>query len=112
MLITFKSSASADVIMLGEHAAKVIALLGKDAKDTQGIVTVEQLPQAIARLQAAIEADRARQAERTAEDEAADREAGRTGMAAPVGIAQRGWPVLEMLLTAQKEGVPVIWGGN
>lgn len=112
MLITFKSSASADVIMLGDDAARVIALLGKDAKDKQGIVTVEQLAAAIASLEAAIEADRARQAERTAEDEAADREAGRTGMAAPVGIAQRAWPVLEMLRTAQKEGVPVIWNSN
>lgn len=110
MLITFKSSASADVVMLGDDAAKVITLLGKDGKDTQGIITVEQLPGAIASLRKAIDEDRERQAQRTNADEAADREAGRTGMAAPVGIAQRGWPVFEMLERAHKEGVPVIWG--
>ena len=110
MLITFKSEASADVIMVDKDAKKVIALLGKDASDTQGIVTVEQLPGAIASLRKAIDEDRERQSQRTDEDEAADREAGRTGMAAPVGIAQRGWPVFEMLELALKEKVPVIWG--
>ncbi|ATE61428.1 DUF1840 domain-containing protein [Thauera sinica] len=110
MLVTFKSAASADVIMFGDVAKKLIGILGKDPDDGQGIVTVEQLPAAIAGLRAAIEADRARQAARADADEAADREAGRTGMAAPVGLAQRGWPLLDMLEAAQKEGVPVIWG--
>lgn len=109
MLITFKSEASADVIMLDRDAKKIIALLGKDAGDTRGIVTVEQLPAAIASLRKAIDEDRERQAQRTDEDDAADREAGRTGMAAPVGIAQRAWPVFDMLERALKEKVPVIW---
>ncbi|MCV2217204.1 DUF1840 domain-containing protein [Thauera sp. Sel9] len=114
MLYTFKSSASADVLMLGDSAKKLIAIMGKDAADSQGIVTVEQLPDAIVCLRTAIEEDRARQAElerqRTEQDVAADREAGRTGMAAPVGLAQRAWPLLDMLETAQKEAVPVTWG--
>lgn len=110
MLFTFKSEASADVIMLEKDAKKIIALLGKDGNDTQGIVTVEQLPAAIASLRKAIDEDRERQSQRSEEDEAADREAGRTGMAAPVGIAQRGWPVLQMLEQSLKEKVPVIWG--
>ncbi len=110
MLFTFKSEASADVIMLDKDAKKIIALLGKDGNDTQGIVTVEQLPAAIASLRKAIDEDRERQSQRSEEDEAADREAGRTGMAAPVGIAQRGWPVLQMLEQSLKEKVPVIWG--
>jgi hypothetical protein len=114
MLYTFKSSASADVLMLGDSAKKLVAIMGKDPADTQGIVTAGQLPDAIARLRAAIEEDRARQAElerqRSEQDEAADREAGRTGMAAPVGLAQRAWPLLDMLETAHKEQVPVIWG--
>jgi len=76
MLVTFKSHASADVIMLGDAAKKLIAILGKDPLNAQGIVTAPQLPDAIARLKAAIEEDRARQAElerqRTEADEAAD----------------------------------------
>ena len=117
MLYTFRSAASADVLMLGDPAKKLLAILGKDPDDTQGIVTVEQLPDAIARLHAAIEEDRARQAERererefaAADDEAAEREVARSGMAAPVGLAQRGWPLLDMLEAALTEEVPVIWG--
>jgi hypothetical protein len=110
MLVTFKSAASADVIMLGDAAKKLIGILGKDPDDAKGIVTAEQLPGAIARLRAAIEEDNARLAVRTEADEAAEREAGKTGMAAPVSLAQRAWPLLDMLEAAQKEDVPVTWG--
>lgn len=114
MLVTFKSNASADVIMFGDAAKKLIGILGKDPADAKGIVTVAQLPDAIARLKAAIEEDRARQAElerrRGQDDEQADQEAGRTGMAAPVGLAQRAWPLLAMLEESLREETPVVWG--
>jgi hypothetical protein len=110
MLVTFKSAASADVIMFGDAAKNLIAILGKDPDDPKGIVTVEQLPEAIARLRAAIEEDRARHAEHGEADEEAERESGRTGMGAPVSLAQRAWPLLEMLEFSQREDVPVVWG--
>lgn len=110
MLVTFKSDAAADVIMLGEPAKKLIAILGKDPDDGKGIVTVAQLPDAIARLKAAVEEDKARRAHPTPEEEEAAIEQGKTGMAAPVGLAQRAWPLLDMLEYSQKEGVPVVWG--
>ncbi len=114
MLYTFKSAASADVLMLGEAAKKLIAIMGKDPADTQGIVTVAQMPEAIARLEAAIEEDRRRRAEqerqRDEADEEADKEAGRTGMNAAVGLAQRAWPLLNMLEQSLREDTPVIWG--
>ncbi len=114
MLVTFKSNASADVIMFGDIAKRLITLLGKDPDDGKGIVTVEQIPEAIARLKAAIEEDRQRQAElergRTEDDDEADKEAGRSGMNAPVGLAQRAWPLLNMLEESQREGTPVVWG--
>ncbi len=112
MLITFSSGSSADVIMFGDSAKTLLTLIGKDGNDTQGIVTVEQLPQAIARLRAAIEEDRARQAAQGEPDGDAAREKGETGMAAPVGLAQRAWPLLDMLERAQRAGEPVIWGGQ
>ena len=114
MLVTFKSHASADVIMLGDSAKKLIAILGKDPHSAQGILTAQQLPDAIARLKAAIEEDRARQAElerqRGHADEEAEKEAGNTGMAAPVGLAQRAWPLLAMLKESLREETPVVWG--
>jgi len=114
MLFVFKSDAAADVIMFADVAKKLITILGKDPDNPKGIVTVEQLPDAIARLQAAIDEDKARQA---AQDQDADEDAAedvaaadRTGMGAPVGLAQRAWPLLDMLRASQKERVPVVWG--
>lgn len=109
MLITFKSQASGDVIMFGDAAKKLLAIIGKNPDETQGIVTVEQLPEAVQRLQTAIETDKAAQkadAPKTGEE---DEQADQTGMNAPVGLAQRAWPLLDALEYAARDGVPVIW---
>lgn len=112
MVITFKSAAAGDVIMIKDHADRLLGIIGKDAKTNQGIVTVEQLAGAIDKLLAAIAEDKARQAEANADpdQEEKDKEEGRVGMAAPVGLAQRAWPLLDMLQCSLKEQVPVVWG--
>lgn len=56
MLITFKSPASADVMMFGEVAEKMLEIIGKEPSG-KGIITVENLPAAIARMKDAINAD-------------------------------------------------------
>ena len=48
MLIVFKSPASGDVIMFEKNGKEMLGVLGKDPSDAKGIVTVEQLPGAIA----------------------------------------------------------------
>ena len=52
MLYKFKSRSEAMVIMLGAHGDQMLKIMGKEPS-TQGIVTVEQIPDAIAALQAA-----------------------------------------------------------
>ncbi|MEZ5628373.1 MAG: DUF1840 domain-containing protein [Rhodocyclaceae bacterium] len=108
MLTTFKSAAGADVIMLGDAARAMFAALGKDPDSPTGIVTVEQLPEAIERLKQAIAADKAARAGDV--DDAAENEDTPRGMAAPVSFAQRAWPLLDLLELAHKEGQPVVWG--
>jgi len=108
MLITFQSAAAADVIMFGDVAQRLLTVLGKDTSSNTGIVTVEQLPAAIAALRKAIDDDKHRHSKDDATDDD-DQEAPR-GMAAPVSFYQRAWPLLEMLEYAQKEGKPVTWG--
>ena len=110
MLITFQSKASADVIMFGDAAARLLSVLGKDPQSATGIVTIEQLPAAIAALSAAIEADRVQQRSAAPEDEE-DEERPR-GMAAAVSFAQRAVPLLDILQRAQGEAVPVTWSGS
>ena len=110
MLIVFKSAAAADVLMLGDSAKMLLAVLGKEDELEKGIVTVEQLDDAIVRLKAAIEEDRSHHTPLSEEEEAAEREAGRTGMAASVSLAQRAWPLLDMLEQSRQAQVPVVWG--
>lgn len=101
MLITFKSKASGDVIMLGQNGREMLNVLGKDADASQGIVTVAQLPGAIILLEQAMAPDQAR---RWAPAE--------TGRAADVGVrlSQRALPVLDLLQRSLKGDVPVTWG--
>jgi len=108
MLITFHSAAAADVIMFGDVARTLLGILGKDPADRRGIVTEAQLPEAIARLKAAMSEDRAASRAEPADDEDDDEPASK-GMAAPVNLAQRAWPLLDMLEYSLKENCPVTW---
>ena len=110
MLITFKSAAGADVLMLGQHAKPILKIIGKDGDDPKGIVTEEQLPGAIAALRAAIDEDKAFHAHPSEEEEETAKESGQTGMAAPVSLAQRAYPLLALMEESLKEKVPVTWG--
>lgn len=102
MLITFKSAASCDVMMFEKNAKDALDVFGKDPKDPQGIITVEQLPGALAALKLAIAAGRPKRPDEAdnAEDPA-DRK---------VGFWLRAVPLAELLERSLKDGVPVVWG--
>lgn len=99
MLITFKSSASSDVTMFGEVAEIMMEILGKDPS-VKGIVTVENLPAAIAKLKAAISADIQVRDQGTPNASGDD----------SVSIAQRALPLVELFEWSLKQEVPVVWG--
>lgn len=103
MLITFKSAASGNVMMFEANAKEALGVLGKDPDAPQGIVTVEQLPAAVASLNAAIAADRAKPPDQGEADEHPDEPAG-------VGFSQRMVPLAELLERSLKDKVPVTWG--
>lgn len=105
MIVTFKSAASGDVIMFGEVAQRLMRCMGKDVTE-QGIVTVEQLPGAIAALKAAIAEDKAARAGGASADE----DDAPKDIAAPVSLAQRAIPLLELLEWAERKKKPVTWG--
>ena len=108
MLIVFKSPASGDVIMFEKNGKEMLGVLGKDPSDAKGIVTVEQLPGAIAAVRTAIEADKAQLAAQAAEAEAEEAEAKPAG--GGVSFFQRAVPLLELLERSLKDKVPVTWG--
>ena len=106
MLIKFKSKASGDVIMLGENGKEMLRLLGKDADDSKGIFTADQLPAAVAALKQAIALDKARPGVSGIEkpmDTSSDASDG-------VRLYQRALPVLELMERAMQEDAYVTWG--
>jgi len=108
-IVTFKSAACADVIYFGDVAQRLMELIGKDAAP-KGIVTVEQLPEAIARLKAAIAEDRERHL-RLVQDEERGAEAAEGGGTRPaVSLTQRALPLLALLEESLAERKPVLWG--
>ena len=109
MIVTFKSPASGDVIMFGDVAHRMMEIMGKEAGD-KGIVTVEQLPDAIARLRAAIAADKAQHAGKADEDLPQSEAADGGGKRDYVSLAQRAAPLLELREWSLKKEKPVVWG--
>lgn len=108
-IVTFKSAACADVIYFGDVAKRMMALMGKDVSD-RGIVTVEQLPDAIARLKAAIAEDKERHRQHIMDDEQKTEKAEGGGSRPFVSLTQRALPLLETLEVSLKEKKPVVWG--
>lgn len=107
-IITFKSRAAGDVIMFGKVAQLMLELIGKDRNDARGIVTVAQLPDAIAALRKAAEADKARPLAEEPDADADTKESPR-GMGGTVALWQRTAPLIELMTYSLKEEQPVIW---
>jgi hypothetical protein len=106
-MITFRSRASSDVMMFDDVAKRMMDLMGKE-HTARGVITVEQLPEAIARLKAAIAADKALHAGELDAPESEPVPGG--GQRAYVGLAQRATPLVELLQYSLKDETPVTWG--
>jgi hypothetical protein len=103
MLYEFKSKAAGTVVMTAPVAERLLAIVGK-AAGPKGIFTVEQLGPAIAALQAAVERERS-EAPPPADDGDRTRDPSRA-----VTLAQRAWPLVDLLRAAQRAEQVVTWG--
>ncbi len=113
MIYEFKSKATGSVVMTQPVAEQMLSIIGKEP-GPQGIITVEQMPAAVAALEQAIAQQRA----------AGDDRASAAGSAAPqpsdaadpvdevrvVSLGQRAWPLIEMLRDAHKARRDITWG--
>jgi len=95
-LVTFRSRAASAIIMYPEAAQRLLELIGKPMGE-RGVITSEQVDDALARLLQAVEREKA------AEQEA-------PGLEHPVSLRQRAYPLIEMLRAARKRRVDVTWG--
>ena len=109
MLITFKSSAAADVLMYKRHAKILLDLLEK-AVD-QGVITAEEMPGAIATLETEISASKRQPpAQQNAQPMGSDEDDEDADALKKVSFAARAFPLLEMMKAARDENSFVMWG--
>ncbi|MFA7553293.1 MAG: DUF1840 domain-containing protein [Spongiibacteraceae bacterium] len=106
MLITFKSTASANVVTFEETAQQMLSVIDNNLSTAEGIITVEQLPAAISKIKAKIAQDKL-----TAQQQDSAEEEGEEVESEPnVSFSQRAFPFLALLESALEEELPVVWG--
>ena len=107
MLYKFKSRAAADLIMLEPHGHQVVSIIGK-TPGASGIITVAQIPAAIAALEAAV-ADEEARLQAQAEEEGDDADDAEQRKDA-VRLRQRVVPFIDMLKRSAAADTDVVWG--
>jgi hypothetical protein len=100
-LVVFRSKAAGEFYMLSENAQAVLGAIGRALTD-RGVIAAADVPEALAKLQAAVD-----QAQAPPEEDEDDPP---PAMARGVGFAQRAFPLLDMLRAAAKKNVDVTWG--
>ncbi len=119
MLVKFRSSTSGEVIMFAEHAARLFAIVGKEGT-ARGVFTRQQLPDAMARLHAAVDAEKMaarreleppidKNLDEDAEDDHDDDENAEKKAAATIGLAQRAHPLQLLMERTDKEEGFILW---
>lgn len=107
MLVTFTCPAYADITLFGDVAVQLLKLMGQSGR-VPGALLAEDVPAALERLAAAVEASRqAPQPQQGGEDEDEENEP-------VIDLAHRAWPLIELLRAAAKADVNVMWerGGS
>ena len=101
MLYEFRSRATGSVTMIGKAAEQVLKIIGK-SPDATGIITVAQIPAAIAALEQAAEREQPQD-----DDDQNLREDARERF---VSLRQRVYPLIELMREAKAADVDVTWG--
>jgi len=113
MLITFKSKAAADVIMMEAHAKRILDLLRKDVH--RGVITAAESDSALQMLESEIARSQTHaKAEAVQQDIDAHHNAqgddNQHEHSQPISFAARAYPLLDMLREARKGQHDILWG--
>jgi hypothetical protein len=106
MIYKFKSKAAGDLIMLEANGRQLLKILEKNfpEQQSQGILTVAQMPRAVQAIEEAIAAEDRMHAEATQ----AGAPAGNSGGA--ISLRQRLVPFLAMVRRCMQAKEPIVWG--
>ncbi len=97
MLVTFTTSAYADITMFGDVALGMLKMMGHSAT-VPGAIRAEDVPLALSRLRAAVDADKSSP---SLADKNADEPV--------VSVAHRAFPLINLLAAAAKQESYVTW---
>ena len=106
MLYIFKSQAAQDLLMLEADAKVALRLIGKSISGP-GIITPEQLPDAIACVQRAVDEDRIKRSNEAEQE--IDPSDTLDESDARIYLSQKLIPLLQMLHLAKEADKAVIW---
>ena len=101
MIYEFTSRATGNMVMTQAVAERLLRLIGKEP-GPQGIITVAEMPGAIAQLKAAIAAEKSAAGSAAAEEDPEKDKA--------PGLAQRAFPMIELLERAHAGDKDITWG--
>jgi hypothetical protein len=108
-LVVFRSKAAGEIFMFAETARRIFDILGR-SEAPRGVITAEQVPDALRRLSDAVEQERLEIKAAQQEADLADKQGDGSVRERPVTLGQRAYPLIEMLRAAQKKNVDVTWG--
>jgi hypothetical protein len=108
-LVVFRSKAAGEIFMFAETARRIFDILGRQ-EAPRGVITAEQVPEALQRLVAAVDEEKAQLKAAKDEAELQDKQGDGTVQQRPVTLGQRAFPLIEMLREAGKKKVDVTWG--
>lgn len=103
MLYHFKSKVG-DLTMLEPNGRQVLDIIGKDATSAKGIITPDQMPAAIAALEAAVAEDKVTSPNTPAPETEEEKKN------EPVMLRARAVPFIDLLQRAQAKGAEITWG--
>lgn len=101
MLVKFESPAHADLLMFGDVAIALLRLMGNSGK-VPGALMPQDIPEALANLQAAVTANPERPLN-------PQRDADQEHEGQSVTLARRALPLIDLLETALARDTHVIW---
>ncbi len=108
MLVVFHSKAAAEVLMFAQHALPILKAAGKPYTDTlpeRGVITREQLPDAIKGIEQAMSIDE----ESDDIDGVDDNDSRKHPISQSVSFRRRAFPLLAMLRLSLEEDADVVW---
>jgi|SRR5690606_26183128 len=109
MLVTFHTKGHANITMFGDVAKELLHLMGHSGT-VPSAIKAEDVPRALARLEAAIAERKRAEAAEAKDAEAAGDERGRDDDAPrKVPLSNRALPLIELLRSAAAEKNDVMW---